>query len=174
MSTAVIYEGTRGVRVDHPNVTILGAEREDLVEVARERVDLGASRVELCGGIGADDAALVADAIGDRAEVKLNRYGFESLERVTEYKLAFAAGDARPAAFMYLVPGADPRTDRTEHPDATFIPIPDDAAAESVARELAGDGVAILELYGGLGVRAAAAALRGSDGDIAVGFVDAD
>lgn len=173
MSIAVIYEGTRGLRVDHPSITIHGASREDLIDVARERVDSGASRIELCGGLGVDDAALVAEAIGDRAEVKLNRYGFESLERVTGYKQAFASGDVGPAAFMYLAPGSDPQADRTEHTDATFIPVPDDTAVEGVAKGLAGDGVAILELYGGLGVQAAAAALRGSEGKVAVGFVDA-
>lgn len=174
MSTAVIYEGTRGMRVDRPGITIHGTPQQELVEVARERVDSGASRVELCGGIGSDDAAAVVEAVGDRAEVKINRYAFDSLEQVAQYKQAFATGDAGSAAFVYLAPDADPREDRIEHADATFIPVQDEADVERVARTLADDGVAILELYGGLGVRAAAAALRGSGGSLAVGFVDAD
>src|SRR5690625_3158053 len=174
MSIAVIYEGARGIRVDHPSITIHGAPHEELIETARERVDAGASRIELCGGLGAEDAAAVAAAVGDRAEVRLNRYGFESLELVTQYKQAFVTGDAGPAAFMYFAPDSDPQADRIEHPDGSFIPVPDDAAVEGVARALAYDGVAILELYGGLGVPAAAAAFRGSRGTIAVGFVDAD
>lgn len=174
MSTAVIYEGSRGMRVERPGITIHGAPQQELVEVARERVDSGASRIELCGGIGADDAAAVIDAVGDRAEVKINRYAFDSLEQAAQYKQAFATGDPGPAAFVYLAPGADPHADRIEHPDGIFIPVSDEATVERVAKALADDGVAILELYGGLGVRAAAAALRGSGAAIAVGFVDAD
>ncbi len=52
--------------------------------------------------------------------------------------------------------------------------MPDAAAVESVVASLKGLELGLIELYGGLGVDAAAAAVRGSDGQIPVGFVGYD
>lgn len=83
-------------------------------------------------------------------------------------------GELWPAAFLYLAPGLDPDRDRDIHADAVFVPVPDAAAVEQVVASLDGLGLGLVELYGGLGVHAAAAAVRGSGGKVPVGFVGYD
>jgi hypothetical protein len=172
--TAVIYEGTPGVRVHRDHLRIVGTGRDELVDVALAQVEQGAGRVELCGGLGVEDAAAVRAAVGPEIRIGLNRYAFESLERITEYKRAALAGELRPAAFLYLAPGLDPDRDRDTHTDAVFVPVPDAAAVEDVVASLKGLELGLIELYGGLGVDAAAAAVRGSGGRTPVGFVGYD
>ncbi|WP_232668249.1 DUF6506 family protein [Pseudonocardia sp. TRM90224] len=172
--TAVIYEGTPGVRVDRDHLRIIGTGRDELVDVALAQVEQGAGRVELCGGLGSEDAARVREAVGDRTRVGLNRYAFESLEQIAEYKRNALAGNLTPGAFLYLAPGLDPDRDRDTHPDAVFVPVPDAAAVETVVASLTGLEPGLIELYGGLGVDAAAAAVRGSGGKVPVGFVGYD
>jgi hypothetical protein len=172
--TAVIYEGTPGVRVHRDHLRIIGTGRDELVDVALAQVAQGAGRVELCGGLGVEDAAAVHAAVGSEIRIGLNRYAFESLERITEYKRAAIAGELRPAAFLYLAPGLDPDRHRDTHTDAVFVPVPDAAAVEGVVESLKGLELGLIELYGGLGVDAAAAAVRGSAGRIPVGFVGYD
>lgn len=172
--TAVVYEGTPGVRVHRDHLRIVGTGRDDLVDVVLEQVEQGAGRIELCGGLGAEDAAAVRAAVDSEIPIGLNRYAFESLERITEYKRAALAGELRPAAFLYLAPGLDPDRDRDTHTDAVFVPVPDAAAVEGVVASLNGRELGLVELYGGLGVDAAAAAVRGSGGRVPVGFVGYD
>jgi hypothetical protein len=172
--TAVIYEGTPGVRVQRDHLRIVGTGRDELVDVVLAQVEQGAGGVELCGGLGVEDAAVVRAAVGSEIRIGLNRYAFESLERITEYKRAAIAGELRPAAFLYLAPGLDPDRDRITHTDAVFVPVPDVAAVEGVVASLAGLELGLVELYGGLGIDAAAAAVRGSGGEVPVGFVGYD
>jgi hypothetical protein len=169
MRTAVIYEGVHGVRVDRPDVTIVGSPREDLVAVARALATGGADRVELCGGLGVADHAEVATALGSEVAVGLNRYAFESLELIADYKVAFAAGDERPGAFIYLSSGADPARDRVEHAGTTFVAVPDEDLVAAVATEVAAAGARLIELYAGLGTTAAARVLAATDGRVPVG-----
>lgn len=78
--------------------------------------------------------------------------------------------------FLYLAPGSDP-ADRvvwtSELSRTAIVPVPDVAAAVAVAAELvAGDGLDLIELYGGLGPKAAAAVLAATgDGAVPVGLV---
>lgn len=172
--TRVIYEGTPGARVHRHHLRIVGTSRDQLVDAVVAQVQQGAGRVELCGGLGAEDAARVRAAVGPEVRIGLNRYAFESLERIAEYKRAALEGVLRPAAFLYLAPPLDPDRDRDTHPDAVFVPVPDGAAVEAAVASLEGLGLGLLELYGGLGVEAAAAAVRGSGGQVPVGFVGYD
>lgn len=176
--TAVIYEGTPGRRVHRDHLRIVGTGRGELVDVVLAQVEQGAGRIELCGGIGAEDVAAVRAAVraagNPDVRIGLNRYAFESLERITEYKRAAIEGVLRPAAFLYLAPELDPDRDRDSHTDAVFVPVPDTAAVEAVVASLEGLGLGLVELYGGLGVDAAAAAVRGSGGQVPVGFVGYD
>ncbi|RJL19971.1 hypothetical protein D5H75_39985 [Bailinhaonella thermotolerans] len=172
--TAVIYEGTPGVRVHRDHLRIVGTGRAELIDVVLAEVERGAGRIELCGGIGAEDAAAVRAAVGPGVRIGLTRYGFESLERIADYKRAAMAGELRPGAFLYLAPGLDPDRDRDTHTDAVFVPVPDPGAIAGVVASLSGLGLGLIELYGGLGVDAAAAAVRASGGQIPVGFVGYD
>lgn len=172
--TAVIYEGTSGVRVHHNHLRIVGTGRVELVDVVVAQVQRGAGRIELCGGLGVQDAAAARAAVGPDVRIGLNRYAFESLERIADYKQAAIEGVLRPAAFLYGAPGLDPDRDRVTHIDAVFVPVPDAAAVEAIIASLESLGLGLVELYGGLGVDAAAAAVRGSGGRVPVGFVGYD
>jgi hypothetical protein len=98
--TAVIYEGTPGVRVHRDHLRIVGTGRDELVDVVLAQVEQGAGRI--------------------------------------------------------------------------FVPVPNAAAVENVVASLKDLELGLVELYGGLGVDAAAAAVRGSGGQIPVGFVGYD
>lgn len=104
-----------------------------------------------------------------RTQLRLLRYGFESLETIADYKRAFAAGDVRPAIFLY--PDADD-AETIGHPDVTIMPVRDITHAEQLGARFAAEDIGLVELYGGLGADAASAVLRGADGRVPVGFVD--
>jgi hypothetical protein len=75
--------------------------------------------------------------------------------------------------FLVLVPGAIP-TDRVERTDdlstTVIVPVPDIASAVAVAEEAEYD---LIELYGGLGIAAAAAILTAAP-NTPIGFAGAD
>ncbi|MEU3272804.1 DUF6506 family protein [Saccharomonospora sp. NPDC006951] len=79
--------------------------------------------------------------------------------------------------FMYLVPGANPTTQRLVREDElthiTLVPVPSAEAAGAVAAELlASEGIDLIELYGGLGPKAAAKVLAATgDGAVPVGLI---
>lgn len=171
-NTAVIYEGTPGVRLQAPGITIVGSTGESLGSTAAELVDQGFERIELCGGVGASEANAVRVAVGARARLGLVRYGFESLERIAEFTRAFAAGEVLgPQAFLYP---AGEGTEEVEHPDVVMIPIDGIEHAESVGRRLAEAHAGLVELHRGLDLEYAAAVLRGGGGMVPVGFVGYD
>ncbi|MGC5628853.1 DUF6506 family protein [Georgenia sp. Z1344] len=174
--TAVLYEGTPGARLSTPSLTVVGAEASDVVTEALRLAGEGWTRLELCGGLPVDVASEVLDALAteEREEpvrVGLNRYGFESLELVADFKRAFDRGEAAPQVF--LVP-ARREVARVEHADVTIIPVGSLRETEGLAGDLAATGVGMIELYGGLGTDHAAAVWRGSGGRIPVGFVGYD
>lgn len=150
-------------------------EAESVAALAARFVDEGADVIELCGGMGPVPQAATLAAVGDRATVGAVMYGFESLESVAAYKVGFPAGEFLPTAFLYLEAGSDPAGDRTvrEDPTAptTFVAVPDADAAVAVARELAGDGVRLIELYGGLGPDVAARIITATGAQVPVGVV---
>jgi hypothetical protein len=148
---------------------------EAVAGLAAALVDDGADVVELCGGMGPVPLAATLAAVGDRATVGTVMFGFESLTSVAAYKAGFAAGELLPAAVLYLEPGSDPAIDRTVRADetthSTFVAVPDVDAAVAVARELADQGVRLIELYGGLGAEAAARIVSATETRVPVGFV---
>ncbi len=78
-------------------------------------------------------------------------------------------------AYIYEHPGTDPTSDRTvvarDGVTSILVPVPDAAAVPGFARELAAEGVRLIELCGGL-TPADAAAVRAAVGDsVAVGHV---
>ena len=78
------------------------------------------------------------------------------------------------AAFFFRADGADP-TDRIvrdgELDRSILVAVPDGEAAAAVAAELQEGGLDLVELYGGLGPKAAAAVVRATGGDVPVGAV---
>jgi Family of unknown function (DUF6506) len=77
-------------------------------------------------------------------------------------------------AFIILAEGADPaqRTYReTALSRTALVPVPDVETAASVAAEMQGDGLDLIELYGGFGPKAAAAVFAATGGDVPVGVV---
>lgn len=169
--SAVIYEGTPGVRLETPDLVVLGTDASQLRTAATRASGAGWTRIELCGGVDIETAAEVRRVLPKPVRVGLNRYGFESLERIAEYKTAFARGEVRPAVF--LVPAAS-GAERVEHSDVTIIPVTTPDHAATLAARLAEDDVGLVELYGGLGTAHAAAIVRGANGRIPVGFVGYD
>lgn len=103
--TTVIYEGTPGQRLRTERIDIVGATSDGIEQALQQAIDGDSNRIELCGGIGTPEAARAQEVVADRVQLRLVRYGFESLERIADYKRAFAAGDVRPAVFLY--PEAD-------------------------------------------------------------------
>jgi hypothetical protein len=184
--TVIIYEeagadpATDRITTRHGDhtTTVLAtgdADPRSVAGLAAELVDQGADVIELCGGMGPVPQAAVLAAVGDRATVGSVMYGFESLTSVAAYKAGFAAGEFLPAAFLYLEPGSDPAIDRTVKADettqTTFVAVPDTDAAVAVARELATQGVRLIELYGGLGPQAAAEIIAATGAQVPVGIV---
>lgn len=160
-------------RSDHTTTVVLTADADGVPALAAALVDAGADAVELCGGFGVVPQAAVEDAVDGRARVGAILYGFESLEQIAAYKAGFAAGEDLPGGFLVLHPGADPAVDRTVHDGevkATIVAVPNNEAAGPVARELAGQGARLFELYGGLGAQGARAVLDATDGAIPVGI----
>jgi hypothetical protein len=78
------------------------------------------------------------------------------------------------AAFIFRAPGANP-ADRTIRTGAleekALVPVPNADAAAEVASEMLGDGLDLIELYGGLGITAAAAVFEATAGTVPVGVV---
>ena len=77
-------------------------------------------------------------------------------------------------AFIFLAEGGDPakRTVReSELVRTVHVPVPDPPAAAAVATELRAGGLDLIELYGGLGPREAAAVIDAAGGEVPVGLV---
>ncbi len=167
--TTVIYEGAEGHRLRTSQLEVVGIADDGLEHALHEALDEGAKRIELCGGMGIADLVRARDLVAGRVPVRLLRYGFESLELIADYKRAFAAGDQRPAVFLYP---ATAGTQPVEHPDVTILPVHDDDHAERIGEHLTAEGIGLVELYGGLGPTTAAAVFWGAKGAVPVGFVD--
>ena len=168
--TTVIYEGAEGHRLRTSQLEVVGIADDGLEHALHEALDEGAKRIELCGGMGIAELVRARDLVAGRVPVRLLRYGFESLELIADYKRAFAAGDQRPAVFLYP---ATAGTQPVEHPDVTILPVHDYDHAERIGEHLAAEGFGLVELYGGLGPTTAAAVFWGAKAAVPVGFVDA-
>jgi hypothetical protein len=62
---------------------------EQVPAVARELVDTGTERIEICGGLGTLPSAATIEAVGDRTTVRSVMFGFESLPSVAGYRARF-------------------------------------------------------------------------------------
>lgn len=82
------------------------------------------------------------------------------------------------AAFVFIAPEADPEKHRAEIDTPivklTTVGVKDYAEAEKVARELADQGVAAIELCGGFGIEGTARVNRAVAGRCVVGVVRFD
>ncbi|UYM05879.1 DUF6506 family protein [Solicola gregarius] len=168
MTTHVLFEGAPGVLVRTDELVVEGVGRAELIDAAR-RAAPAADRIELCGGIGVDDAASVIAVVGDSADVRLNRYGFESLEQVAAYKVAFGTGEVGDAAFFYATAQSTPLV---QHEGVMVAGVADERVLIERTREAQARGAGIIELYGGLGARAAATVRQVTDDALPVGFID--
>lgn len=175
MTTHVLFEGVPGVIVRDDAVVIEGVDLDDVVD-ATVRAAETADRIELCGGMPVDIAAMVHEiaamvheVVGADVEVRVNRYGFESLEQVAAYKTAFATGEPGDAAFFY---SAAESTPLAQHDGVLVAGVANDDDLASLIREARSRGAGIVELYGGLGISAAAVAREASEHELPVGFID--
>jgi hypothetical protein len=79
-------------------------------------------------------------------------------------------------AYIYGQPGADPVADRfvieRDGQRTTLVPVPDEAAAASVALDLIDEGAQLIELCGGFGLAEAARVVEAVDGRVPVGHVN--
>ena len=154
--------------------TLLATDASTIVAAAVQAVDSGADQVELCGGLGTLWHAKVLDAVGDRVPVGAVMFGFESLAGVADDQARYGK-EFLNEAFIYIQPGSDPAVDRTvrenEHARSWFVAVPDASAATAVAAQLVnGEGVQLLELYGGFDPAAAALVIAAIDAKAPVGI----
>lgn len=105
-STAVIYHvagadpAVDRVVSEHggKRTTFVAIPDDDAIaRVARDLVDEGAERIELCGGLGPVPAARVIEAIGGRVPVGAILFGVESVTGTADYKARFEARVAEGA-----------------------------------------------------------------------------
>lgn len=168
MATHVLFEGDTGVIVREDGLTVEGVSLTGLIDAAK-RAALLADRIELCGGLGVEDAARVIVAVGANANVHLNRYGYESLEQVAAYKVAFEDGKVGDGAFLY---GSAQSTPLKYHDGIMTAGVADESSLIERAREAQATCAGIIELYGGLGAQAAATVRRVTGEALPVGFID--
>lgn len=169
MSTHVIFEGTPGVYAETGSVIVEGAHLADVVDAAR-RAAVDAETIELCGAVPVEVAAEVIRSVGDAAEVRVNRYGFESLEAAAAYKAAFSTGgDPGDAAFFFL---AEAPTEITQRDGVIVAGVADMSDLRDRAAQALKLGAGIVELYGGLGVVAAAEVRAATKSRLPVGYID--
>lgn len=130
----------------------IGASSE-VIGVARELAAQGVRLIELCGGISPSWRPRVEAVVGDGVRVSVAAFGIESLPAAAAYNDAYMRGAPPKAAFIILDPGADAQRDRFAQVfpplETTFIPVPDEATAAAVAKELVAAGYGLIELYGG-------------------------
>ena len=82
------------------------------------------------------------------------------------------------AAFIFIAPEADSQKHRavvdTPAVSLTVVGVKDYSAAEKVAAELVGQGIAAIELCGGFGIDGTARVKKAAGGKVAVGAVRFD
>ncbi|MFV0432928.1 MAG: DUF6506 family protein [Leucobacter sp.] len=157
-----------GVIVRSEGMVIEGVDLDEVVCVATRAAE-SADRIELCGGMPVEIAARVLETIGGEVDVRLNRYGFESLEQVAAYKTAFMTGEPGDAAFFY---SAAESTPLVQHEGVLVAGIADENDLRARVQEAHSRGAGIIELYAGLGITATAVAREASAHQLPVGFID--
>lgn len=141
-------------------------------QMAAQLADQGVDLIELCGGMPLAIRAMVKEAVSNRTRVASVAFGIESIVKAAEFNHAFMAGKPPAEACILRMPDADPATDRfvrtSGSQNTTFI-MSDDNAAADAARELAEQGVGLIELYGAFPDNIAADVIEAVAGRAAVG-----
>lgn len=131
---------------------VLVGDPTQIPPLASQLAEAGVDLIELCGGLPLAFRAMVKQAVGPGTPVASVAFGIESIVKAAEFNHAFMAGKPPAEACILRVAGADPTTDRfirQSGPQHTTFVMSDDGAAAATARELAGNGVGLIELYGG-------------------------
>lgn len=161
MHRAVFYEFHRGdpakdqvsFRNSTDEVTILlVGHPAEIPPLASQLVKTGVDLIELCGGLPLAFRAMVKKAAGPGTPVASVAFGIESIVKAAEFNHAFMAGKPPAEACILRVAGADPAIDRfirRSGPQNTTFIMSDDGSAVATARQLAEQGVGLIELYGG-------------------------
>lgn len=155
------------------SVTIVLVGDLTMVPVAaKEMADAGIDLVELCGGMPLAVRAKVRAALPSETRVASASFGIESIVKAAEFNRAFMEGMPPAEACIVLAPDADSATDRfvrcSGPQNVTFI-MADERAAPGVARELAEQGIGLIELYGGFSDETASEIIEAVAGRSAVG-----
>jgi 2-keto-3-deoxy-6-phosphogluconate aldolase len=151
---------------------VLIGDPSTIPALATELADAGIELVELCGGVPLAVRSRVKAAISSETRVASVTFGIESIVKAAEFNRAFMDGTPPAEACIVLAPGANPTTDRFVRSagpqNATFI-MADERAAPDVARQLADQGVGLIELYGGFSDETASDVIDAVAGRSAVG-----
>lgn len=151
---------------------VLVGDPSTIPAVATELADAGIELVELCGGVPLAVRAQVKAAISRETRVASVTFGIESIVKAAEFNRAFMDGKPPTEACIVLAPGANPATNRfvrSAGPQNTTFIMADERAAPDVARELADQGVGLIELYGGFSDETASEVIEAVAGRSAVG-----
>lgn len=169
--TAALVGFTAFAPVEGPLVRFVPSTSA-VVEAARAEVARGARRIVL-GGWRGPQAAAVRGALGPDVAVATMQYEFH--DRSAPSVVPVRPGEEPPLRVAYLHP--DPTGLRTARRGELFVGVQVGADLEVVARDLAIEGYAHLQLHGTFGRRAAADALRGAVAarpTVAVGYASFD
>lgn len=160
-------------RTANGSVTIvLVGDPSTIPAVATEMADAGIALVELCGGVPLEIRARVKAAVPSEMRIASVSFGIESIVKAAEFNRAFMDGSPPAEACIVLAAGANPATDRfvrnAGRQNLTFI-MANERAAPDVARQLADQGVGLIELYGGFSDKTASEIIEAVAGRSAVG-----
>lgn len=178
MKKAIVYEATgadaRRDRIQRKNLTIVAIGHPgELPDVATDLARDGVQFIELCGGVSPRWRPVVSAAAGPRVRVSSVMFGFESLMPAVRFNKAYVDGAPPPVAFLFIEanahPGRDSFTQKFPPLSTNFVPVPDEVSAAFVARDLATDGIGLIELYGGFTSAGAAAVIDAVQGRVPVG-----
>lgn len=178
MKKAIVYEvpgaDPRRDLIRRKDLTIVAiSEPGELLAVTADLVAEGVALIELCGGVSPRWRPVVSAAAGPGVRVSSVSFGIESLLPAARFNQAYLEGHPPAQAFLFLEAGADPSADRFTRTIALqhtiFVPLPDEADAPAVARELAARGIGLIELYGGFTSAGAGAVIDAVDARAPVG-----
>lgn len=178
MKTAIVYEAigadpSRDRLVKGELTVVAIGDPAELAAVVTRLAREGTELIELCGGISPRWRPVAEAAAGAGVKVSSATFGIESLAAAARFNQAHRDGTPLPEAFIVIMPRADPDRDGfvvSFPPQHTrFIPVPDEAAAVTVAHGLVADGYGLIELYGGFTSQGAGAVIDAVAGRLAVG-----
>ena len=170
MSTHVLFESDAHLVLTGDEITFEAVNAQNVAATAIAAAE-NSDRIELCGAIAVQDILAVQEAVGQAAEVRANRYAFESLAQIADYARRYGEGEQTHDLFAYPAP----ESSITEHGRLIVAAVADDDSLASAARlvlDRAQGRAALVELYGGLGARDAALVRAATQDAVPVGFID--